>query len=82
MTKSRSEMFRNDGLLRPYARRIVAEALGVPLEEAGAMIATAARVVRVSEKTMRRRVLHGKISPKMVQKLAEIGGWRKEPPRR
>ena len=68
--------FRSDGLLQPYARRIVAEALDVSLKEAGAMIAVAARVVGVSERTMRRRVLDGRISPKMVRRLAEAGGWR------
>lgn len=68
--------FRSDGLLQPYARRIVAEALDVSLKEAGAMIAVAARVVGVAERTMRRRVLDGRISPKMVRRLAEIGGWR------
>ena len=68
--------FRSDGLLQPYARRIVAEALDVSLKEAGAMIAVAARVVGVAERTMRRRVLDGRISPKMVRRLAEAGGWR------
>ncbi len=64
------------GMLNPRAKDLVARALDVHPEEARQMITYAARMLRVSEDAMRKKILSRKIGPRMVRRLAEIAGWQ------
>lgn len=62
-------------MLNRQAKHVVAEALGVPTDVARQMIRYAAQALGVTEETMRARILRRRISPRLVRKLAELGGW-------